>query len=124
MSQPWTGCFFISLKNIRARNNPAAVEGDTMKRFTLIVTAMALSLAACSDMTATQQRAVTGTGIGAAGGAVIGAIAGNAGLGAGIGAAVGLAGGLIYDKAQKNKAESYRSGYNAGANGYAPNPPH
>ncbi|WP_158931049.1 glycine zipper family protein [Acidisphaera sp. S103] len=95
-----------------------------MKRIMLMLTAAALSLAACSDMTPTQQRAVSGTGIGAAGGAVIGAIAGNAGLGAGIGAVAGLAGGLIYDQAQKNRAASYRSGYSAGANGYAPNPPH
>jgi Glycine-zipper domain len=94
-----------------------------MKRFILVGIAMALSLEACANMTATQQRAVTGTGFGAAGGAVIGAIAGNAGLGAGIGAAAGLAGGLIYDQAQKNKAASYRSGYEAGANGYAPSPP-
>ena len=45
-----------------------------------------------------QQRMMSGTGMGAAGGAVIGAMAGNAGLGAGIGAATGLLGGYLYDQ--------------------------
>jgi len=53
--------------------------------------------------TPTQQRALSGTAIGAGGGAVIGAIAGNAGLGAGIGAAAGLAGGLIVDQSRRNQ---------------------
>ena len=60
-------------------------------------------LAGCADMTPTQQRALSGTAIGAGGGAVIGAIAGNAGLGAGIGAAAGLAGGLIVDQSRRNQ---------------------
>ena len=46
----------------------------------------AIALTGCSNMSPTEQRAVSGTAIGAAGGAVIGAIAGNAGLGAVIGA--------------------------------------
>ena len=61
-----------------------------------------------------QRRAVTGTGIGAAGGAVIGAMAGNAGLGAVIGAGAGLAGGLLVDKTRKNEQAAYQSGYAAG----------
>jgi len=93
-------------------------------RKTIVVLAVAtVAVAGCSNMNATQQRAVTGTGIGAAGGAVIGAIAGNAGLGAGIGAAAGLAGGLIYDQVKKDQASQYQKGYNAGASGAAPAPP-
>ncbi len=66
-----------------------------MKKPILAAVAATVLLAGCSNMSPTEQRAVTGTGIGAAGGAVIGALAGNAGLGAGIGAAAGLAGGLV-----------------------------
>jgi hypothetical protein len=71
-----------------------------MRRLILAAVAASLPLAGCSDMTPGQQRALSGTAIGAGGGAVIGAIAGNAGLGAGIGAAAGLAGGLIYNQAK------------------------
>ncbi len=71
-----------------------------MKRLVLAAALASLPLAACSDMTTGQQRALSGTAIGAGGGAIIGAIAGNAGLGAGIGAAAGLAGGLIYNQAK------------------------
>ena len=68
-----------------------------MKRY-LILAALTLPVIACADMTPTQQRAVSGTAIGAGGDAVIGAIAGNAGLGAGIGAGAGLLGGLLVDR--------------------------
>ncbi|MGA8759381.1 MAG: glycine zipper family protein [Stellaceae bacterium] len=71
-----------------------------MKPLILVVAMASLPMAACSDMTPGQQRALSGTAIGAGGGAIIGAIAGNAGLGAGIGAAAGLAGGLIYNQAK------------------------
>jgi Glycine-zipper domain len=71
-----------------------------MKRLILAVVMASVPLGACSDMTTGQQRALSGTAIGAGGGAIIGAIAGNAGLGAGIGAAAGLAGGLIYNQAR------------------------
>jgi Glycine-zipper domain len=74
-----------------------------MKKLALAIAVAAVPLAGCSDMTPTQQRALTGTAIGAGGGAIIGAIAGNAGLGAGIGAAAGLAGGLIYDQAKRSQ---------------------
>lgn len=73
-----------------------------------------LAVTGCSNMNATEQRALTGTGIGAAGGAVLGAIGGNAGLGAVAGAAAGLAGGLIYDQVKKNEQASYNQGYAAG----------
>jgi Glycine-zipper domain len=71
-----------------------------MKRVIAIAVAASLPLIGCSNMTPGQQRALSGTAIGAGGGAIIGAIAGNAGLGAGIGAAAGLAGGLIYNQAK------------------------
>jgi len=71
-----------------------------MKKLILAVVVASVPLAACSDMTTGQQRALSGTAIGAGGGAIIGALAGNAGLGAGIGAAAGLAGGLIYNQAK------------------------
>jgi hypothetical protein len=74
-----------------------------MKRLILVAAVAAVPLAGCADMTPTQQRALSGTAIGAGGGAVIGAIAGNAGLGAGIGAAAGLAGGLIVDQSRRNQ---------------------
>ena len=73
-----------------------------------------LLLTGCAGLTDTQQRAMTGTGIGAAGGAVLGAIGGNAGLGAVAGAAAGLAGGLIYDRTKKNEEAAYQQGYSAG----------
>jgi osmotically inducible lipoprotein OsmB len=80
----------------------------------VVVAAVLLALTGCTGMTDTQQRAVTGAGIGAAGGAVIGAIAGNAGLGAAIGAGAGLVGGLVVDKVQKDKQAAYNQGYAAG----------
>ena len=91
-------------------------EGEPpMKRLGMaLVAAGGLALSGCADLTNTQQRAVTGTGIGAAGGAVLGAIGGNAGLGALAGAGAGLAGGLIFDNVKKSEAQSYRSGYAAG----------
>jgi len=94
-----------------------------MRRLILAAAVMAVPLASCADMNPTQQRALSGTAIGAGGGAVIGAIAGNAGLGAGIGAAAGLAGGLIFNKVKQDQATSYNAGYQAGANGQMPAPP-
>jgi hypothetical protein len=94
-----------------------------MKRLILAGLVAALPLAGCAEMNPTQQRALSGTAMGAGGGAIIGAIAGNAGLGAGIGAVAGLAGGLIYDKVKKDQAASYSTGYQAGARRQPPNPP-
>ena len=76
----------------------------------------ALPLAGCADMTPGQQRALSGTAIGAGGGAIIGAIAG-------IGAVAGLAGGLIYNKVKEDQATSYGAGYQAGATRQPANPP-
>ncbi len=83
-------------------------------RKSILLLALAVTAAGCADLTPTQQRALTGTGMGAAGGAVIGAIAGNAGMGAAIGAGVGLAGGLAVDQIRKNEAQAYQRGVASG----------
>ena len=85
-----------------------------MKSIVGMVLGCCLVLTGCAGLSDTQQRALTGTGIGAAGGAVLGAIGGNAALGAAAGAAAGLAGGLIYDHVKKDEQASYNQGYAAG----------
>jgi hypothetical protein len=87
------------------------------KRELTIAAGLILALAACSDMSATQQRTLTGGAMGAGAGAIGGAIAGNAGLGAAIGAGVGLAGGYLYDQNQKAKEDAYQQGVAAGRSG-------
>ena len=79
-----------------------------------IALALLLPVVGCADLTPTQQRAMTGTGIGAAGGAVIGAMAGNAGMGARAGAGAGLIGGLVVDQVKRNEAAAYQRGVNSG----------
>jgi hypothetical protein len=74
-----------------------------------------ITLVGCSDMNSTQQRALSGTAIGAGTG-------GNAGLGAIVGAGAGLAGGLIYDSVKKNQQAAYQQGYSAGAHSKSPQP--
>jgi len=80
-----------------------------MKKIVIFVLAVFL-ITGCADMTATQQRTMTGGLGGAAGGAVIGAIAGNAGMGAAIGAAVGTAGGYLYGKHKEAEQRAYQQG--------------
>jgi hypothetical protein len=84
-----------------------------MKKY-LILAALSLPVIACADMTPTQQRALSGTAIGAGGGAVIGAIAGNAGLGAGIGAGAGLLGGLLVDRSRQAQDRAFQEGVAVG----------
>ena len=79
-----------------------------------IALALLLPVVGCADLTPTQQRAMTGTGIGAAGGAVIGAMAGNAGMGALAGAGAGLVGGRVVDQVKRNEAAAYQRGVNSG----------
>ena len=67
-------------------------------------------LAGCANLTPGEQRAATGTGIGAAGGAVLGAIGGNAGLGALAGAGAGLAGGLLTNHIENKRARRLPTG--------------
>ena len=83
----------------------------------LLLIALALPLIACADMTPTQQRALSGTAIGAGGGAIIGAIGGNAALGAGIGAGAGLLGGLLVDQSRRAQDAAFQQGYAAGRRG-------
>jgi hypothetical protein len=84
-----------------------------MKRLLALVIP-ALLVTACADMNPTQQRALTGTAIGAGAGAVFGAIGGNAALGAGIGAGAGLLGGLLVDQSRQAQDAAFRQGYIAG----------
>lgn len=64
--------------------------------------ALLITVGACSNMNTTQQRTLSGAGIGAAGGAAVGAIAGGSVAGAAaLGAAGGAAAGYIYDQSQK-----------------------
>ena len=87
-----------------------------MNKLLLLVT-VALPVVACADMNPTQQRALTGTAIGAGGGAIIGAIGGNAGLGAGIGAGAGLLGGLLVDQSRQAQDRAFQQGVVAGRQG-------
>jgi hypothetical protein len=84
-----------------------------MNRF-LVVAALSLPVIACADMNPTQQRALSGTAIGAGGGAIIGAIGGNAALGAGIGAGAGLLGGLLVDQSRRSQDAAFQQGFAAG----------
>lgn len=73
---------------------------QTTKLFVLGVTALAL--VACAGMSNTQQRTLSGAGIGAGVGAVGAAVTGGSPVGgAAIGAAVGAGGGYLYDKSKK-----------------------
>jgi hypothetical protein len=83
-------------------------------RQTIILLVLVSSVAACGDLTSTQQRALTGTAIGAGGGAVLGAIGGNAALGAVAGAGAGLATGLVVDRVRQNEAAAYQRGVASG----------
>jgi hypothetical protein len=86
----------------------------------LLLCALALPAVACADMTPTQQRALSGTAIGAGTGAIFGAIGGNAGLGAGIGAGAGLLGGLLVDQSARAQQSAFQQGWVAGRRGAPP----
>lgn len=87
----------ITPGNERSQSNTAFT-----KPFVAIV--LALSLAACSSMSDTERRTMTGAGIGAASGALVGELAtGQPLAGAAIGTAAGAAGGWLYDRHEKNK---------------------
>ena len=69
----------------------------------LAIGVLVLSLSACSGMSNTQQRTLSGAGIGAGVGAVGTAMTGGCvTCGAVIGGAVGAGGGYLYDRAHKN----------------------
>ena len=82
-----------------------------MKKIAIVAfTALFINVTGCADMSATQQRTVTGGLGGAAAGAAIGAMAGNAGMGALIGGAVGTAGGFLYGKHKEAEQKAYQQG--------------
>lgn len=69
----------------------------------LTICVCVLSLAACAGMSDTQQRTLSGAGIGAGVGAVGAAATGHSAVGgAAIGAAAGAAGGYIYDQSKED----------------------
>ncbi len=68
-----------------------------------IAAVLALSLGACSGMSTTQQRTVSGGAIGAGVGALGTVVTGGCvACGAAVGAGVGAAGGYIYDRLEKS----------------------
>ena len=83
-----------------------------MKRISTMsgVIALFVMLAGCADMSQTQQRALTGSFLGAAAGGIIGAIAGNAGMGAAIGAGLGGTGGFLLGRHNEAVDAAYRQG--------------
>lgn len=86
---------------------------------TLIVlsTSALLGLSACTGMSDTQQRTLSGAAIGTAAGVGIGALTGGGLLwGAAGGAAVGAVGGYIYDQNQKSKSPPKSTSPKAPAN--------
>jgi hypothetical protein len=89
----------------------------------LLAAALVLPVAACAEISPTQQRALTGMAGGAGIGAVAGAIGGNAGLGAAAGAGAGLLGGLIFDQHRRAEDRAFQQGYAAGRQGRPPLPP-
>jgi osmotically inducible lipoprotein OsmB len=63
-----------------------------------------MTVAGCSNMTTTQQRALSGAGIGAGVGAVGTAMTGGCvSCGAAIGAGAGAVGGYIYDQSEQHR---------------------
>jgi Glycine-zipper domain len=81
---------------------------DVMKKIIKLsgMLVLIITLCGCAGMSDTEQRAVTGSLIGAAGGGIIGAIAGNAGMGAAIGAGTG--------KHKESEQAAYERGVNDG----------
>ena len=69
-----------------------------------------LGMASCTNMTKTQQGALSGAAIGAGVGAGIGALTGgNAGVGALVGGAVGGLGGGLWGQEQERRTQHRRS---------------
>jgi osmotically inducible lipoprotein OsmB len=71
-----------------------------MKRLTAILLVVALLVTAgCANMSARQQRTLSGGAIGAAGGAALGAVSGGSpAVGAGVGGAAGATTGYFWDR--------------------------
>jgi osmotically inducible lipoprotein OsmB len=76
-------------------------EKMTLARVLLLVVVLSAAVG-CANMTPTQQRALSGGAIGAAGGAAVGAIVGGSpALGAVVGGAAGTAVGALWDDIHK-----------------------
>src|SRR5690606_18937876 len=91
---------------------PCSTEGNDMERLVIALSAMALALSGCANMSETQRDTGTGAAIGAVAGGLIGAATagGNKGksaaTGAAIGAALGAGGGYLWSQnMQKQRAE-------------------
>jgi osmotically inducible lipoprotein OsmB len=71
-----------------------------MKRLMAILLVVALVVTAgCANMSARQQRALSGGAVGAAGGAALGAVSGGSpAVGAGVGGAAGATTGYFWDR--------------------------
>lgn len=88
-----------------------------MKKIAITLICSATLISGCANMDNTQQRTLSGAGIGAVVGGVGTAIFhGNPLWGAVGGAAIGAASGYAYDAYKKHEAAEYNSGYNAGKN--------
>lgn len=74
-----------------------------MKKILVLILLVMLFTGACSGMSYTEQRTLSGGAIGAGSGALIGAAAGSAGTGALIGGGAGLLGGYLYDQYEKSQ---------------------
>ncbi len=74
-----------------------------MKKMLILVIAVTVLLGACSGMSYTEQRTLSGGAIGAGSGALIGWAAGNPAAGAAIGGGAGLLGGFLYDRYEKSQ---------------------
>jgi len=86
-----------------------------MKKIAILVFAVFFNnITGCADMSATQQRTVTGGLGGAAAGAAIGAMAGNAGMGALIGGAAGSTGGFLYGRSRDAQDRAFQEGLRQG----------
>ena len=81
---------------------------NTMKKTLIVLTSVSMfGLSACSNMSDTSQRTLSGAAIGAAAGVGVGALTGGALLwGAAGGAAIGAVGGYVYDQHEKNQSKS------------------
>jgi hypothetical protein len=88
-----------------------------MKKIVIVAfAALFINITGCADLSATQQRTMTGGLGGAAAGAAIGAIAGNAGMGALIGGAAGSAGGFLYGRSKDAQERAFQEGVRQGQN--------
>ena len=86
-----------------------------MKKIALAFICSASLVSGCANMSNTEQRTLSGAGIGAAVGGIGAALFhGNPVWGIVGGAAVGAASGYVYDMYEKDKQAQYNKGYQAG----------